>query len=375
MKIVIDVDKLLQEGRVTDQEHGRLTSLAVEETGSLAFNILIGFGVIATVAGASALLPSGPTAMVLGFALAAAGVLLAANYAKEWGLLGSMLLLVGSLTAAGGIIFLTDGGFVGFLIVTDLCLIASALAKSGLLAAMSVLSLSATVGAMTVCDSRWRFFDAYISRISPVIRHVSPSLNLFKQKLSELSAADDQGKAVPVDGPEATIELPIRSGLTTAELEIPLLPPPRDVIRLGRLKGKLTALLPGLTESFRFERVAAGFSGEKRIAGVVVKVDDVRQDNGAWEFRVRACFDQLGDALESHRGWKYENEAYLEGADGRRIDFGTSEAIVPAKGDSPLFSRTSVPIGETDAVVIFPRERLHPETAPVGIALFDGADG
>lgn len=149
MKIVIDVDKLLQEGRVTDQEYRRLKSLAVEETGSLAFNILIGFGVVATAAGALALLPSGPTAMVLGFALATAGVLLAANYAKEWGLLGSMLLLVGSLTAAGGIIFLMEGGFVGFLIVTALCLTASALAKSGLLAAMSVLSLSATVGAMT----------------------------------------------------------------------------------------------------------------------------------------------------------------------------------------------------------------------------------
>ena len=170
----------------------------------------------------------------------------------------------------------------------------------------------------------------------------------FKQKLSELSAVDDQGKAVPVDGPEATIELPIRSGLTTAELEIPLLPPPRDVIRLGRLKGKLTALLPGLTESFRFERVAAGFSGEKRIAGVVVKVDDVRQDNGAWEFRVRACFDQPGDALESHRGWKYENEAYLEGADGRRIDFGTSEAIEHAGneiGTAYIFPIDKLPEG------------------------------
>ena len=136
MKIVIDIDRLLQEGRVTSEEYARLKSLAVEETGSLAFNILIGFGVIATAAGALALLPSGATAIVLGFALAAAGVLLSANYAKEWGLLGSMLLLVGSLTAAGGILFLTEGGFVGFLVVTVLCLTASLLAKSGLLAAI-----------------------------------------------------------------------------------------------------------------------------------------------------------------------------------------------------------------------------------------------
>lgn len=149
MKIVIDVDKLLQEGRVTSQEYTRLKSLAVEETGSLAFNILIGFGVIATAGGALALLPHGVTAVVLGFALAVAGVILSVNYAKEWGLLGSMLLLVGSITAAGGILFVSEGGFVGFLVVTVLCLTASLLAKSSLLAAMSVLSLSATVGALT----------------------------------------------------------------------------------------------------------------------------------------------------------------------------------------------------------------------------------
>ena len=48
MKIVIDVDKLLEEGRITTEEYERLNALAVQETGSLAFNILIDFGVIAT---------------------------------------------------------------------------------------------------------------------------------------------------------------------------------------------------------------------------------------------------------------------------------------------------------------------------------------
>lgn len=149
MKIVIDIDKLLDEGRITAEEYERLNALAVQETGSLAFNILIGFGVIATAGGALALFPSGPTAILLGFLLSAAGVYLSANYAKEWGLLGAMLLLVGSITAAGGILFVTEGGVVGFLIVTLLCLVGSALAKSGLLAALAVLSLSSTVGAMT----------------------------------------------------------------------------------------------------------------------------------------------------------------------------------------------------------------------------------
>jgi hypothetical protein len=152
VKIVIDVDKLLQEGRINSEEYSRFKSLALEETGSLAFNILVGFGVIATAGGALALVPHGTTAVMLGFALAVGGVLLSAHHAKEWGVLGSMLLLVGSLTAAGGIIFLTEGSFAGFLVLTILALIAAVVAKSGLLAALAVVSLSATAGAATAYE-------------------------------------------------------------------------------------------------------------------------------------------------------------------------------------------------------------------------------
>ena len=149
MKIVLDIDKLLVAGEITPQEYDRLKMLAIRETGSLAFNIFYGFGVIATAGGALALQPSPLTAIVTGVLLAGSGVLLTATLAKEWGLLGVILLLVGSFAAAGGIIALTDGGVVGFLIVTILCIVAAILAKSALLAAMAALSLSATVGSMT----------------------------------------------------------------------------------------------------------------------------------------------------------------------------------------------------------------------------------
>ena len=56
MKVVLDIDKLLAEGRITDAEYTRLKEFAAEDTGSLAFNILIGFGVVATAGGALALL-------------------------------------------------------------------------------------------------------------------------------------------------------------------------------------------------------------------------------------------------------------------------------------------------------------------------------
>lgn len=149
MKIVLDIDKLLADGQITAGEYERLKGFSLKETGSLAFNILIGFGVIATAGGALALLPSSLTAIVLGVVLAVGGMALTLHRADEWGLLGSILLLVGSVTAGGGIIALTEGGVIGFLIVTVLCAGAAIFAKSVLLSILATLALSATVGAMT----------------------------------------------------------------------------------------------------------------------------------------------------------------------------------------------------------------------------------
>ena len=47
MKITLDIDQLLSEGAITQDEYEKLSGLAAKSTGSLAFNILIGFGVIA----------------------------------------------------------------------------------------------------------------------------------------------------------------------------------------------------------------------------------------------------------------------------------------------------------------------------------------
>lgn len=148
MKIVIDVDRLLREGRITPEQCDYLKSLALEETGSLAFNILVGFGVIATAGGFLAMAPSTELTTGVSALLAVAGSVISSRYRREWGVLGAMLLLVGSLTAAGGILALTEGSWLGFLIVTLVCGVGSVAGRSGLLASMAVLSLSATAGAM-----------------------------------------------------------------------------------------------------------------------------------------------------------------------------------------------------------------------------------
>jgi iron complex transport system permease protein len=149
MKITLNLDKLLAQGRITESEYHHLKSLAETETSNLGLNILIGFGVLATTLGALALFPSPLIALQLGFILAALGIYLKLQRERVWGLLALILILLGTLLTAGGVITLTEGNVTGFLIITILCLAGGILAKSKLLAMFSALSLSATIGAMT----------------------------------------------------------------------------------------------------------------------------------------------------------------------------------------------------------------------------------
>jgi hypothetical protein len=149
VKITLDVDRLLSEGRITEEESARLKELALQETGSQGLNLLIGFGVLATTGGALALLHSAPASIALGAILEAAGITLSARYQREWGTLGLILLLVGALTVSGGILTYTDGKLEGFLAVTAICAVVGTVARSGMLVAMAVIGLSACLGSAT----------------------------------------------------------------------------------------------------------------------------------------------------------------------------------------------------------------------------------
>ena len=149
MKITLDVDRLVGEGKITREESVRLKELALQETGSQGLNLLIGFGVLATTGGALALLRSAPASIALGGALEAAGIALSARYQREWGTLGLILLLVGALTASGGILIYTDGKIEGYVAVTVICAVVGIVARSGMLIAMAVIGLSACLGAAT----------------------------------------------------------------------------------------------------------------------------------------------------------------------------------------------------------------------------------
>jgi hypothetical protein len=153
------------------------------------------------------------------------------------------------------------------------------------------------------------------------------------QRLADVEAVADRSGAMKVESEEAEMEVPVDGPKSAVELTLPFALPPREAKEIARLKGKLTAMIPGRIVEFRFDDLLKAKNAEKRLAGVTVTLEQVRKNNEAWEIFVRARFDEPGDALASHRGWIFRNEAYLEGSDGKPIAYDTMETTRQTKNE------------------------------------------
>jgi hypothetical protein len=142
----------------------------------------------------------------------------------------------------------------------------------------------------------------------------------LSQPLADIQAVDEQGEPIPVAGGEGSLESPVRNGVSAVEMEIPLMVPARSVQRIASLKGQLTALLPGRVEAFEFPQLKDVRDEELRKAGVTVVLQTVRKNVAVHEVRIIVRFDKAANALESHRGWIYNNKAYLIDADGQEVE-------------------------------------------------------
>jgi antitoxin component YwqK of YwqJK toxin-antitoxin module len=166
----------------------------VHEPMSIIFNILVGLGVIATAGGVWGLLPWAGTAIILGFALSAAGISCSASYEKQGGVLGMMLMLVGTITAAVEIIDKTGKHVIGFLIVPVLFLVVSVLGKSGTLAALAALAIFPTISAMVTEDALAFDFKGALFPTVTIILFAALSLGAYH--LSKVFASDYKRLAI-----------------------------------------------------------------------------------------------------------------------------------------------------------------------------------
>jgi iron complex transport system permease protein len=103
IRIVLDITRLVEEGKLTADEAARLQALAKRDTGWLAINVLMSFGAVAVAAGIIGLEPAFTTGAALGVALVAIGLAVSFLAADQWGLLGTATTIIGALLLAGGV--------------------------------------------------------------------------------------------------------------------------------------------------------------------------------------------------------------------------------------------------------------------------------
>lgn len=149
MKITLDLDQLLAEGKLSAEECERLRELGGQATGSLAFSILISFGVVAVGGAVLALVPTPVTAITLGLVIAGVGAFLARILPTQWRLLCGTCTLVGALMLGGGIIAQGHGEPVTFLTTAVIFAIAAAFTRSALLSVLAIVVSSPALGSGT----------------------------------------------------------------------------------------------------------------------------------------------------------------------------------------------------------------------------------
>lgn len=190
---------------------------------------------------------------------------------------------------------------------------------------------------------------AWEPRLAPIVLLVP---------MDQVEATDDKGGAMTVTGADAgsTLQLPLIPGTTATQLSLNFDLPPRNVQKIAKLRGKISALLPGRMETFRFADLApkkgqANKAGAKknvqRKADVIVSVEDVRKNNELWQIEVRIRFQQADSPLESHLDWTSQNEAYLESPKKEKILVEGFETTLqnPGEGEVGIAYLFTVPDG------------------------------
>jgi hypothetical protein len=145
MKVTLDLDALVKSGRITPEEAERLKGFAAADTGALGANILYALGATAVACGIAAFLPTLETLVALGVVLFGAGLFIRMQGMARLQLFAQIILVIGALSLCTGL-----GGLYGenLLVRVGLTLglaVAAILARSGLLAALSVIAFAVTI--------------------------------------------------------------------------------------------------------------------------------------------------------------------------------------------------------------------------------------
>jgi hypothetical protein len=157
---------------------------------------------------------------------------------------------------------------------------------------------------------------AWEPRIRPIVLLVP---------LVDLVATDNRGESIPLMN-DGTLEIPVEGPQSGVETVLSLALPSREAKSVQSLQGKFIAIVTGRVETFEFSDLVAARNVVQERGGAVVTHELTSRNDDLQEIRIRLKFDKAANALESHRGWVYNNEHYLLNAAGERVESAGTEA-------------------------------------------------
>jgi hypothetical protein len=141
---------------------------------------------------------------------------------------------------------------------------------------------------------------------------------LLALKAEDLAIVDDQGNEVKPAVMQESTDVVLRHENPAAELNINMAAPDRKALKLAKLKIKADVTVPAAFRTFRFASLAAK-NVEQKQGEISVTLEDTEIDEQVWKVHVTLLYPGEGPAFESYRQGLFNNDLWLQKADGSRF--------------------------------------------------------
>lgn len=180
------------------------------------------------------------------------------------------------------------------------------------------------VSAMKIGNPEQSYTDlSLVVRWEPRLRPISVDM-----PMSSVKVIDEFGDPVKIGQPERVIYGMVQPELPEVEFTLRLPRIDREIEGLKTITAQVDAVLPGRVESFRFKNIGEQKPGRKmQKAGATVTFGGIKKNEDLWSVIVSLSFDEEHNALESHQGWVFQNQLYLQNKKGEKEESIGSETI------------------------------------------------
>ena len=160
-------------------------------------------------------------------------------------------------------------------------------------------------------------------RWEPRLRPISVDI-----PMSTVQAIDEYGDRVPVANANEVVYGMVQPEIPELEFHLRLARVDRQVEELKSITAKINAVLPGRIETFRFKNLDDQRRGwSQKQAGAMVTFGGIQKNEDLFGVIIELKIDEEHNALESHRGWVFENEVYILDQVGKRQDSVSMETL------------------------------------------------